>query len=1429
MAGGYRAGSAFIQVSPSLSDFQQEIRRQLKDELDTLGAEFPVKPKADPSQGGKDGEQYGGSFADAAKARIDAALKTLPDAKLGADASQVDRAIAEVRARLEELRDKRVNLELSEAEFLAGVRAAKAELDDLGRRSPTVEAKFNAAAASAELAAFDVEVRRLDGKTINVRTVVDTAASIGNMNLLLTAGLALGPALIPVAASITAAFGAVGTGALLGIGSLGTLALGFGGVTDAVKAMGAEQQKTGQTAAQAYAQQLSSANSVLSAQDSLTSATESLGRAQAQVGIAAETATRNVTAALDRQRQAEQSLITAQRSALRAQQDLNQARRDAQRALEDLAFQSQDNALAQQRAQLDLQQAQFQLNQIDPTLGGGNQQQEAQLAVDEARQRLLELQAQGRRLAEDKAAADKAGVDGSRQVTAAQDALVAANERVQQAQDQVRASADAVTQAQVDGARQVDQAKQAVIAATRQAEAAERGVTAALAQQAAEADKTTASQSKLAAAMAKLSPEGQQFARFIESDLIPKYRQLQATAQAGLLPGVESGIRAAMPQFGLLDSIVGELARGLGDLADRAGHALNDPFWVNFFGFIRDEAGPSTKTFGDILGNLATGAAGLVQAFKPVWDDMGAGLKGLSEKFANFGKDAAAGKSDSFNGFLQYVRDTWPDVKELFVQLKDLVVNLAKAFGGRGASTLSLVVDVLKWINSLDPGTLRLLIDLFIAWKTFQIAAGTLKGLKDAYDTIKGIGDILGGIRKGGGIGGALGTGSGSVVGPSTAAILGGGAAAAGGQVGGGLNAQSQTEQLQQYNAAHPLPPGVVRPEEYKAGGFGGIDLSGVVSAFQSARTKIAAILTGVNADTTAKLGQFRTTVSTFNVDAANQMKAPWNDAPAYFARTWSGANLSTVKGFGDLKTTVGAGSTDTSNIVQGHLGHGGLADWMIGNWNAINTAASTGWGGIHGTVATQSGQTRDETTGNINQLATNTTGSFQWAKDTIGKIWSGLGAVVKPPVNFLIDPIYDTGIRGIWNFIAGTFGMPQLPYVHPLAEGGVLPGYAPGKDTIPAVLSAGEGVLVPEAVRGLGADFVHQANRYFSGGRANPTAGPMFAGGGIVGNIVGALRSGWDWVTDLVSDPVGTVRRLFSGVTDLAGGVPGVGALRDALAGIPGRVVDAVIAKAKSWAAEIASAGGALLGPLGAGQVFNAGQVIHAAQAKGIPHPGAVIGIMTGLQESGLRVLANSNVPASLSLPHEGVGHDHDSVGIFQQRPSWGPLPVLMNPMGSASLFFNKLGRGPYGDYGAEAQRVQVSAFPGAYSKWRGQAESLVGGAGYALGGRVPGSGVADSALLWATPGERVLTTRENLAFEHLVDAISSNRSVAPVPLTTSRAPLGGRPGQDMALMAHMVDSAAQRAVATLDGAKFEIADNGRGGIASITRRQQAQRGRRG
>jgi cell wall-associated NlpC family hydrolase len=118
----------------------------------------------------------------------------------------------------------------------------------------------------------------------------------------------------------------------------------------------------------------------------------------------------------------------------------------------------------------------------------------------------------------------------------------------------------------------------------------------------------------------------------------------------------------------------------------------------------------------------------------------------------------------------------------------------------------------------------------------------------------------------------------------------------------------------------------------------------------------------------------------------------------------------------------------------------------------------------------------------------------------------------------------------------------------------------------------------------------------------------------------------------------------------------------------------------------------------LSAGQAKNARIIVAVALARG-GHQAALVAVMTALAESDLRVLANPNDPAGAAYQHEGVGYDHDSLGLFQQRPSWGTAAQRMSPAESTNLFLDALLALP--DWATTppwraSQLVQRSAFDG-------------------------------------------------------------------------------------------------------------------------------------
>ncbi|TDB70459.1 hypothetical protein [Micromonospora sp. KC723] len=119
--------------------------------------------------------------------------------------------------------------------------------------------------------------------------------------------------------------------------------------------------------------------------------------------------------------------------------------------------------------------------------------------------------------------------------------------------------------------------------------------------------------------------------------------------------------------------------------------------------------------------------------------------------------------------------------------------------------------------------------------------------------------------------------------------------------------------------------------------------------------------------------------------------------------------------------------------------------------------------------------------------------------------------------------------------------------------------------------------------------------------------------------------------------------------------------------------------------------------------QVANVKAIVAATKKAGLPERAAVISIATSLQESKLE-----------NLGHLGDRNDHDSLGLFQQRPSsgWGTPEQITDPEYSTLAFLKGLKQvDGWQDMPLTeaAQTVQVSAYPDAYAQWEQQAADLV------------------------------------------------------------------------------------------------------------------------
>lgn len=155
--------------------------------------------------------------------------------------------------------------------------------------------------------------------------------------------------------------------------------------------------------------------------------------------------------------------------------------------------------------------------------------------------------------------------------------------------------------------------------------------------------------------------------------------------------------------------------------------------------------------------------------------------------------------------------------------------------------------------------------------------------------------------------------------------------------------------------------------------------------------------------------------------------------------------------------------------------------------------------------------------------------------------------------------------------------------------------------------------------------------------------------------------------------------------------------------------------------------------------QVGNAAIIIQTGQKRNMPPRAWVIAVATAMQESTLH-----------NYGHLGDRNDHDSLGLFQQRPSqgWGTAEQITDPVYASTSFYKKL-KSIDGwetmDLTVAAQAVQRSAFPDAYAKWEPLATDVVnvlteGGARTAAAGGEAGecaTGAQIAASGWTAPVE--------------------------------------------------------------------------------------------
>lgn len=209
---------------------------------------------------------------------------------------------------------------------------------------------------------------------------------------------------------------------------------------------------------------------------------------------------------------------------------------------------------------------------------------------------------------------------------------------------------------------------------------------------------------------------------------------------------------------------------------------------------------------------------------------------------------------------------------------------------------------------------------------------------------------------------------------------------------------------------------------------------------------------------------------------------------------------------------------------------------------------------------------------------------AFKNGVAAIGRFWDKVKEIAKKPIAFVVNTVYNNGIARVWNWIADKTGLGRIPLIQGFARGGILPGYSRKDDQL-IMARSGEGILVPEAVKALGAGFIHQTNAAArNGGPRNVAKVLGFAGdpgglgipgfqeGGVVGWVKGFFAKAKNFFLD------GLIKAI-KGVTDpllrLSQNTIAKNGFGSMIHGAVSRIISAVIDKLKSYETELGGGGG--------------------------------------------------------------------------------------------------------------------------------------------------------------------------------------------------------------------------------------------------------------
>ncbi|PQP24167.1 transglycosylase SLT domain-containing protein [Rhodococcus opacus] len=1136
----FNAGSASVQISPNLDQFVNKLRGELR----RIDAELPVDIVPD-----LDG------FSTDLASRL-GAINARMDVEINPDMTGFS---TELSNRLRAI-DAKLEVEVS-PDFSGFGGQLSAGLAQHAGRTLHVQIVADTAAFKAQLAALsllhhstsiNVQINNsslnvantvISNITNNAANATSSMSKLGSVANLVAMALAAVAAvnMTPLIAATTQIVGLLGivpfaVGAA--VAGLGTLALSLGGVGDALKA----QSKMFEDSATALKEQASLQDALASAQRSAAST--------------AEQGAQQISSA-------EESVQRAKRGSLDAEKNLTKARKDAKDQIDDLNDSLKGSALSEQEAEIGVERAYQRMIASRTDGSSALDQRDYALQFERSKLSLEEAQKNNKRTQEEAAEANKAGVEGSEQVTAAKQGVADAAEAEKDAQDNL-------LQTQRDVARANEDAAAAI---TKASEALNTG---------------TASATAFDEAMAKLSPSAQAFVRSM-ADVKDAWRDLKVEVQENFFGGLGDSISQLSTYFlPTLSTGLGGIARELGtslsDVIDRFMSEDNKQKLDRFLLGVQLSIDPIVTGIGNIFQGFLNLASGNFEGAGG-FHDLATKFETLSNSFVNWTVKVT---TPDENGNTQL--GTWIDnafitvgkIKDIVGEVFALVGDVIRALNGDGTdgmgqgnldsikTTLTELHD--KWsspegqeairnffadLQSIVDSTvtaIQLAVTLYDKLTDRDTLSGQIfHALFDSNDgnetatTEDGRPDVdndgqpdeklvpsgPGGKGNGGFTGWLTNDNDDGLWSWIKKAVPGDDekfneewADQTRSWFGFNRNEvrRQQEEEERQRNG------GLTDAEKEAAGhGTGGAGIGGIGGRSGGPRN-----VGNGDADPSSWSEKWSGLVKSVGDGWTNTIKPSWDSLVGKAGEVGSGF-LTNVKehatgAWTGLRTGVSDGWTSiSSNFESVKTGAGEVSEKFL---LSITNGAVTHWSDLPSKISSGVADIRDNMFAKLHTGLDDLKTKFSDIVIGIGGIWSGIQTAMADPINWVINNVVNGGIGRLWNGIRGI--IPSLGEWHDVAPisvggpdaikraegGGVWGPGGPKDDKIPAWLSNGEHVWTAAEVQAAGGHSAVEAMR------RNTLAGNYSTGGPAVGPrkyaIGGDVQFGTDadmWMAKVIQE----------------------------------------------------------------------------------------------------------------------------------------------------------------------------------------------------------------------------------------------------------------------------------------------------------------------